>query len=739
MKILNNIRNFGKDIRLVKLTLPEIHEVIRNYIKQKSWVVSGEKTSQDSFCIRARNNRASIIRLFFSREPQIVSWTVSPENYNSKIELKFSLFKKFLYPLYCILAIVLIGYLFYSILTHLNISIDIKKYLYPICWFLPVTLLLLLSFFIIWLTTSSKYERFKKEFYLKIREVSGAYEQLIVDKADFPAVFYLFFPLLFLTFLLMYVMYSIHLGFLFYSLFFVRLPLLFILLYLALVILLFLKPGMNAKFRLNLFGFILGIVLSSYCLAPVYLKTHSEIFQSMRDFKEVNIITNKLFDKFPGEQEALVTKSEKELDEYSFPEELIKLFTPELRAKIRDAYHGVVKGIFVSVFEFFVIFGMIIFLVCAFKWLSGGPFPIRILESLNLYKRGYKNLEFQSAFSNDIFTKAFSIIVFVIWIVCSFAALFGVYFAFSSLEFLLFGKNYFLQNNFLRLSVTNLEAFFEFIGFFIELSTLNKNMSISAASKAITGILTRPKYCPFLLSRLIIALYALPLIIIFFILLNKWFKEVLTIKRLMSNFVPNNLRETLAEICQSSRIKIPVFVLKNEPIIMSETKWIFPFGNCIIISNKATEFLDNKEVEALLAHEIGHIKHHTFVFNLLDFLSQITLFGKGFLISVLNTKEMEYRADDFSLKWISRKGYPKDILKNLLKKIVITNSTLKYFAYSRSLLGFSELNPSFEESEQKLNFWSRLKLLYALYFGDIILSYVHPSIEERINRIEVAS
>lgn len=738
MNILSRITNFGKDIRITKLTLPEIRDVIKNYVKQKGWIVFAEETSQNSFSIRARNN-VSIIRLFWGRDPQVACWTVSPDKDNSKIEIKFNLLSIFRYPLYAILASAFSIYIFYFILPSLAIPLDIKKYLYPICWFLPVLLLLSLSFSMTWLSLTNKYEEFKREFYLRIRAKAGAYEHLMVDKADFPVTFYQFFPLLFLSFLLMYITFRVHLGFLFYSLFFIKASLIFIVSCLILVVLLFFKPSMSAKFRLSLFGFIIGVALSSYCLTPIFLKTHSKVFQAMNGVREVIVITNTIFDRFPEDREALVTKSGKELEDYAFSEELIKSFTPELRMKISNAYHGVFNAIFVSIFDFIVMFVIIIFLICAFKWISGGPFPLKILESLNLYKKGYKNYELQAAFRNDIFSRLFSGCILVIWILCSFATLFGVYFAFSGVEFLLVGKNILLHNSFLKVSVTNIEAFFQFVGMLVEVLTLNKHMPIPNAVEAINGILTRPQYYPFLLSRLIIALYALPLIMIFFIMLNKWRNEVLSIQRLKSKAIPNNLKEILVEICHSSGIKIPVLVLKNEPIIMSETKWIFLLGNCIIISDKATEFLENREFEALLAHEIGHIKNHTFIFNLLDFLSQITLFGKGFLISVLNTQELEYAADKFSLNWLLKKGYSKDILKGLLHKIAIVNSSLKYLAYSRSLLGFSEINTSFEESGQKISFRARLKLLYALYFGDIILSYVHPGIEERIERIEAAS
>lgn len=228
-------------------------------------------------------------------------------------------------------------------------------------------------------------------------------------------------------------------------------------------------------------------------------------------------------------------------------------------------------------------------------------------------------------------------------------------------------------------------------------------------------------------DRIVFLMFAFPLIGFWAVLAQRKIQEVMQIVKLRNNpGVPERIAGMLTDICDFAGISNPIFVIDKSDSIAANAKFIFPHGFVLRITKKAAEELSPDELEALLAHEIFHIKKHGLPFAILNFLSEWTVFGGGFLNLSQNSKEMEFGADRFAVEWLGSKGRGKDILVGLLDRVSIVNS-IGGLAYSQGAMNF--IHPD-EPGGQSMH-----KFIDQLFFGDIILSYLHPTINERIERI----
>jgi Zn-dependent protease with chaperone function len=195
------------------------------------------------------------------------------------------------------------------------------------------------------------------------------------------------------------------------------------------------------------------------------------------------------------------------------------------------------------------------------------------------------------------------------------------------------------------------------------------------------------------------------------------------------------LHDIVKGISSYAGVREPLIAVKNSNLIAGFAAGLFPFCSAIVLTRKAVDSLKEDELEALVAHEIAHLKRHSFVFGFLNFISEWTLFGKGFLAVLLDTKRIEFEADDFSLAWLKKRGFQKEVLMNLLNKTMAVNAMSRYLAVSKPLFAFDETGNE-DMGGDKMSFRKKLSLLYEVYFGDFIIPYIHPSIEERVRRIE---
>lgn len=234
--------------------------------------------------------------------------------------------------------------------------------------------------------------------------------------------------------------------------------------------------------------------------------------------------------------------------------------------------------------------------------------------------------------------------------------------------------------------------------------------------------------------RMLFLIYAIPLAAIFLVLIVRWIAELRRVAVWRRANPAGEIKDIINKICNSLGIRHPVLVISDEPVITGSIKSVFPIGIVLKVSKNTIEMLRKDELTAMIAHEMAHLKKHSLMYSLLDFLSEWTFFGNGFLAIVTNSKEAEFEADRFACNWLRSNGHDKKVLISALQKSVVANAMLGYLAPSNSIMAFSD--GKITESSHDITFVERMKLCYELYFGDLVLSYVHPGIDERIKRIE---
>lgn len=299
------------------------------------------------------------------------------------------------------------------------------------------------------------------------------------------------------------------------------------------------------------------------------------------------------------------------------------------------------------------------------------------------------------AFREDKDPKYFSSAILLIWLSFSLINLTGLYFSLSFAEYIFLGRNFLFHNPFIK-------YFFDGDSF----------------GKVLWGG------------------YAVSFLGFWFAFAYKKIKECLIYFKLkMKNQVPQELQGMISAICSFAGVNMPKIVMSSEDVIAANVKHIFLFGKTLKITQKTLRELNKHELEALLAHEVFHLKKHSLTYSILNSLSEWTLFGSGFLTLVQNSKELEFEADRFSLAWLKEKGLGRDVLINLLDKVS--------FLYSVPGLAFSDSAMSFGTSLRKTNtktmdYLAVLRFIDGMFFGDMVVSYVHPTASERIRRIEQA-
>ena len=77
--------------------------------------------------------------------------------------------------------------------------------------------------------------------------------------------------------------------------------------------------------------------------------------------------------------------------------------------------------------------------------------------------------------------------------------------------------------------------------------------------------------------------------------------------------LPSSFKDSLFRLCKENRIPIPRMGIINDDSPQAYTYGRTPYSARVVFSRGMFKILDDEEVEAILAHELGHIKHWDFV------------------------------------------------------------------------------------------------------------------------------
>jgi Zn-dependent protease with chaperone function len=244
------------------------------------------------------------------------------------------------------------------------------------------------------------------------------------------------------------------------------------------------------------------------------------------------------------------------------------------------------------------------------------------------------------------------------------------------------------------------------------------------------------------IARLILFMYCLPLVMmIIFVAIKRIRNYSRKLRefhrfRIKQQLDSVNVHSTAEAIAQSYGVDLPFIVITPDKLPIAGAKFIgFPYFRHYILLSKGCLKMKKEEFEGLLAHELYHAKQHSYKWCVLDLLSDYTLFGTGFLSITINSYAQELEADYQAACWVKKNGSVPDFI-----------NALRIVSWTRSGSDGQRLNATPGSSDSaKQDVWKEsafrglkrnLKTLFELYFGDEILSYIHPPFEERIERIK---
>ncbi len=175
------------------------------------------------------------------------------------------------------------------------------------------------------------------------------------------------------------------------------------------------------------------------------------------------------------------------------------------------------------------------------------------------------------------------------------------------------------------------------------------------------------------------------LILVFFIL--KWmssYRQSLYLKTKKLEKINGEWRLLVDQLSLQMNIKNKVAIYLSGIV---ESPLTIGFWKPVILIPLATlNYLDTKQMEAVILHELAHIKRHDYFINLFISLSEVILFFNPFmhLLSSEIKKERENCCDD----WVLQYSYNPSVYANALLAIAApcSNASLALYASDKKLL-----------------------------------------------------
>jgi len=160
----------------------------------------------------------------------------------------------------------------------------------------------------------------------------------------------------------------------------------------------------------------------------------------------------------------------------------------------------------------------------------------------------------------------------------------------------------------------------------------------------------------------------------------------------------------------------------------------------IVMSRRAGTFLaDNREyLEAVVAHEIGHLKYDCRKLRRLRIISRLGLTGVGFLGVTLDPIAMEDRADDFAKKYLRNKKLSEDLIAEAAAAIEAQNHLDEAWLGSNparaAFLSRSDSGVTGEPLQTKslvTRIRTAVAAAYSVYFEMELYHYLHREAKHR--------
>lgn len=680
------------DTRLIDGDVTSAAEAIKEYLSNVGYKVDCKEITQNCADIKAKNLQRSVIKLYLTNSPQIVHYHLEKKSDQQiQIEIKCDLFRKFRIFYYICLSLLLIGCSTFMILSSTyNFNSINSLALLDLYSSFGLTILMAFLFFasaiFFYMRSISTfpYENFMNRFYGTLIQKGFANKNDIHVGHSFPDMWKVLF--------LMGLFSSATLFFLeIDSSIFKHTFLSFFLcgalttMGLLIILLFIMHSRPSIKARMSF-----ALAGFSLCIPIVFYSSPSIVLSAAGDIEQ-------------------------------------------LFGMLRDIGYSQQFMEFGSVI--YIIGLIVIFIITGATLVNSIQLPIRLVMQINKFSATHPDSLYHQSLQPENTFFIFNLVLVVLWGIFWTVKILGLYLAFSIFEKTIFGLNYLFDSKLAILFFENTKIVFMVL--------LQSKIGISAT---------------LLFHRMVMLIYSIPMIIFLFLIFRKNFKSTLAEYFLLSKQsdkhekIKKQLTGKTREICEFASVRLPIIRVMDFKDINAETKYIgFPlFKNILAVSEGAWDELNNNEdgLDVLLAHEIWHIKKHTFMRRLLCFLSDYSLFGNGFLALLENSFQIEREADDFAVKWIVKKHQDENmaigLLKSLLERIE-ENNFINAISQTSSSLNFAMLKEgdcrsdflkTFNDSSKIQKVKINLKLLYQIYFGEEIQSYFHPSISQRIDWVK---
>ncbi|MCX6984545.1 MAG: M48 family metalloprotease, partial [Lentisphaerae bacterium] len=356
--------------------------------------------------------------------------------------------------------------------------------------------------------------------------------------------------------------------------------------------------------------------------------------------------------------------------------------------------------------------------------------PVIIARHINKYPLDSPESIYHKALDHGPLSNSYNYIVITLWGILLSGNLLGLYVACSLAEWLFFGTNKYITSDISS----------KFIG------------DVSFFSKLFFDQGQRG-------ARIFLCLYLIPVLLILAFSFVRHSKNICRrAKWVLHDDVDPQIIQTLEEIiipiCRYADISSPIIRISNSgSSTYAESLFAgFPvFRNVLIISRKTYDdsLIDNGRAEALFAHEIGHMRQHTFIHRIQCVLSDISFVGTGFLSIMSSSFKIEYEADRFTVEYLKSRNTDPSCLIGLLEEIrdiersesitkaleINTAGSLN-FGMARNADYRERLMAVYGKSNFLNRFIISFKLFFQMCFGQEVLSYFHPPVDERIKRIK---
>lgn len=167
----------------------------------------------------------------------------------------------------------------------------------------------------------------------------------------------------------------------------------------------------------------------------------------------------------------------------------------------------------------------------------------------------------------------------------------------------------------------------------------------------------------------------------------------------------------------------------------------------IVFTQRSLEFLGDhpEHAEAILAHEVAHLKHDCLKLWKLRLLSRLSLLGVGFLSTLYDSIAMEDKADNTARHYLRENGKEETLIEEAVSMLKFQNHLDEEFYGQEELIPVS-FSPSYNtnsirNTQIKQSLFKRiiatLRLAHDIYFYTDLYDYVHREARYRCTQPDI--